>query len=230
MKLTLTSILFCIISHSPCLWNPLHVCICACESTVSRVLKTISLLQKGAVQRMTDELLKWLFGVNEVWKMFIAAVHYVVCWYVPYLVLVRTTTIHFSWSKNSEKWVPTVPCFINLYLPISVFQNMLYSSAVQSSSCPFLSVPFLFFAQIPCSLLTWSSKFPLVTAHPVIILSDSSLLSFPCFKEPLPLGGWTRIWTNDFWQPGLSCTFPPTAPAVKGEKEEEEDRETHKYT
>lgn len=39
------------------------------------MLKTISLLRRGAVQRMSDELLKWLFGVNEVLKMSIATEH-----------------------------------------------------------------------------------------------------------------------------------------------------------
>ena len=179
---------------------------------------------------MTDELLKWLFGVNEVWKMFIAAVHYVVCWYVLYLGFGQLPFI-FLGAKIQKSGCLLLPALlIFTYLSLSVFQNMLYSSAVQSSSCLYLSVPVLFFAQIPCSLLTWSSKILLVTAHPVIILSDSSLLSLPCFKEPLPFGGWTRIWTNAFWQPGLSCTLYPTAPAVEGEKEEEEGRETHKYT
>jgi len=39
------------------------------------VLKTISLLRRGTAQRMSDELLKWLFGVNEVLKMSIATEH-----------------------------------------------------------------------------------------------------------------------------------------------------------
>lgn len=39
------------------------------------MLKTISLLRRGAAQRMSDELLKWLFGVNEVLKMSIATEH-----------------------------------------------------------------------------------------------------------------------------------------------------------
>lgn len=39
------------------------------------MLKTISLLQRGTVQRMSDELLKWPFGVNEVLKMSIAVEH-----------------------------------------------------------------------------------------------------------------------------------------------------------
>lgn len=39
------------------------------------MLKTISQLQRGTVQRMSDELLKWLCSVNEVLKMSIATKH-----------------------------------------------------------------------------------------------------------------------------------------------------------
>lgn len=37
------------------------------------MLKTIILPQRGAVRGMSDELLKWLFAVNEVLKMSVAA-------------------------------------------------------------------------------------------------------------------------------------------------------------
>lgn len=70
---------------------------------------------------MSDELLKWLFGVNEVLKMSIATEHsdapaqafqqYVLkcmCWF-------RTTTVShpFLWNyyQNTEKWVPTIAFF-----------------------------------------------------------------------------------------------------------------------
>lgn len=36
------------------------------------MLKTISQLWRGTVHRMSDELLKWLFSVNEVLKMSVA--------------------------------------------------------------------------------------------------------------------------------------------------------------
>lgn len=81
--------------------------------------------------------------------------------------------------------------FMNLHLSLSLSlcQNISHPSVTLSSLCPFLSVSVLSFAHVPCSLLTGSSEFPLVTAHPVIIRCDSTLSSPPCFKEPLPLGG-----------------------------------------
>lgn len=62
------------------------------------MLKTIILPQRGAVRRMSDELLKWLFAVNEVLKMSVAIEQSDVpaqafVWCVLCGVLVRTAAI-----------------------------------------------------------------------------------------------------------------------------------------
>lgn len=62
------------------------------------MLKTITLPQRGAVRGMSDELLKWLFAVNEVLKMSVATEQSDVpaqafVWRVLCGVLVRTAAI-----------------------------------------------------------------------------------------------------------------------------------------
>lgn len=55
-----------------------EVCVHVCERVkleFKRVLKTITLWRRGAAPGLSDELLKWLFGVNEVLKMSIATEH-----------------------------------------------------------------------------------------------------------------------------------------------------------
>lgn len=125
--------------------------------------------------------------------------------------------------------------FINLHFPLFLSKHF-------TSFCyhffflffPFLTVSFLSFSHFPCSLHTGFSEFPLVTAHPVISHCDSTLSSFPCFKEPLPLGGdWTGIWTNAFRQQGLSCTLHPNSTSGEGregERKRKRRRRALKYT
>lgn len=72
------------------------------------MLKTIILPQRGAVRGMSDELLKWLFAVNEVLKMSVAAeqsdvpaqafVQRVLC-----RVLVRTAAIQIIFFSEPLK-------------------------------------------------------------------------------------------------------------------------------
>lgn len=53
----------------------MHVCECV-KLEFKRVLKTITLWREGgAAPGLSDELLKWLFGVNEVLKMSVATEH-----------------------------------------------------------------------------------------------------------------------------------------------------------
>lgn len=88
------------------------------------MLKTISPLQRGTVQRMSDELLKWLFSVNEVLKMSIATDHSDVPAQAFQLHLLKCTC-WFRWllfyayfsgniEKTAENGQISFSCFMNL--------------------------------------------------------------------------------------------------------------------
>lgn len=153
------------------------------------------------MQRMSDELLKWLFGVNEVLKMSIATEHsdapaqafqqYVLkcmCWFVRLQFHAHSFETITKIQKSG--FLPS-PSSSNLYFPLfpsEHFAPSCYRFFSLPLSLHLFSVSF-FLPLFPCSLPTGSSEFPLVTAHPVISHCDSTLSSLPCFKEPLPLGG-----------------------------------------
>lgn len=124
------------------------------------MLKTISLLQRGSVQRMSDELLKWLFGVNEVLKMPIATEHCDVpaqgfqqhvlkcmCWFRPFHVYFFGTV-----NKMQKSGCLLYPSFINLHFPLFLsnisLPSVTVSSSFYSSRCLFsvffLTSPVLF--------------------------------------------------------------------------------------
>lgn len=92
------------------------------------------------------------------------------------------------------------PSLIILHFPLILskhFTSFCYSFFLFFT---FLAVSFSLFQG---SLPTGASAFPLVTAHPVISHCDSTLLSLPCFKEPLPLGGVNRNLNQCFSTAGL---------------------------
>lgn len=177
------------------------------------MLKTISPLQRGTVQRMSDELLKWLFSVNEVLKMSIATDHSDVpaqafqlhllkctCWF-------RWLLFHAYFSGNIEKTAEngqiSFSCFMNL--------NILLFAKHFTSNCH-SSCNFFFFSPLPTST---SEFFSLVISHSLISLCDSSLSSLPLFQKAVSTGGTANRNLNPmrFDSGAAAVCYTPVAPA-----------------
>lgn len=173
------------------------------------MLKTISPLQRGTVQRMSDELLKWLFGVNEVLKMSIATDHSDVPAQAFQLHLLKCTRwfrrllFHAYFSGNIEKTVEngriTFSCFMNLN--ILLFAAKRFTSNCHSSCNFFFSLP------------TSTSEFSLVISYSLISLCDSSLSSLPLFQKAVSTGGTGNRNLMLFDSGAAPVCYTPVAPA-----------------
>lgn len=181
---------------------------------------------------MSDELLKWLFGVNEVLKMSIATEHSDVPAHA-FQQYVLKCMFYFFFCNSSEPFFKNAgkrasvlfPSFINLYSPL--FLSTRFTSFCYRSFFffPFLATSFLSFSSFPPVLFQQDPQNFLLLKHiqwsvTVILLFQV----FPVSKSHCRWGGeWTGIWTNAFRQQGLSCMLHPNS--TSGEGWEGSDRE-----